>query len=553
MRAHSGYVHAQFRFAMHPTFDATRHLHDPDLPLPWHDVAQVLVPTSSMDGMAGHRPSDASFEATHCPICLGAPSAPRMTRCGHVYCYSCILHYLLVTEQAPGVRGAQRHARRCPICGEDVLARDLKPVHWVDARQASEAHRAAFLAQLGGTEATGTAVAQGTLPLRLMQRHNGAALARPRDEDEVPDGTLPILGEHASACLYAHFVRATPKWLAASLQADLDSVDAEMAALRTFQPDELSLEFVRVAQHELRAQIDMVASLPEPHRKKAVSTVPPASRGATSAPSTYFFYQAASGQHVFLHPLDIKVLLSHFGSYPAFPDSLLVVVQNADAGTVDETLRKRCRYLAHLPLAADVTFVEVDWPQTVALLHGAPQSGMDLTAWHEALSQRQHRHHAKATREERAQKRAEKDAKRASRDVARTPGTSESDWPAMALSGDAEHLSFRESAMLGAEMYFPIHPGAAAEAPPFLDGPALPAPAAEAQETTSRTVWGTPAAPGAAPLGQSSKEMDEAWSALEADAAPPETSDSAAAQRRPAQRTKRKPKLVLTGGGRGAL
>ena len=41
----------------------------------------------------------------------------KMTRCGHIYCWPCILHYLTLGEQS---------WRKCPICYEAVHEKDLK-------------------------------------------------------------------------------------------------------------------------------------------------------------------------------------------------------------------------------------------------------------------------------------------------------------------------------------------------------------------------------------------------------------------------------------------
>lgn len=102
-----GYVNAQFRFVMNPTGNYAAHFTDPDLyvarfcPLvpststkppflrffPWQQILQVIVPTTSALALAeGHEPSSRSSaaEGMTCPICLGHPIAPRMTKCGHV-------------------------------------------------------------------------------------------------------------------------------------------------------------------------------------------------------------------------------------------------------------------------------------------------------------------------------------------------------------------------------------------------------------------------------------------------------------------------------------
>lgn len=75
---------------------------DPDALVPWLAVEEVLVHMT---------------QPTHCPVCLYPPVAPQVTRCGHIYCYPCILHYLALSD---------KKWRACPICYEMVVRDDLK-------------------------------------------------------------------------------------------------------------------------------------------------------------------------------------------------------------------------------------------------------------------------------------------------------------------------------------------------------------------------------------------------------------------------------------------
>ena len=177
-------------------------------------------------------------------------------------------------------------------------------------------------------------------------------------------GDRSLLCSHPDALLYARCVRATPEHLVESLRADIAGVEAATKEAQAYEPDELSLEFLRVAHEQLQEQLLTALGMP------SMPTERPASE-RTAVRSSYFYFQAASGQYVFLHPIDIKVLLSRFQTYANFPDTLAVAVQGADEGTVDEALRKKCKYLAHLPMSADVTFIEVDWART-CLLYTSP-------------------------------------------------------------------------------------------------------------------------------------------------------------------------------------
>jgi hypothetical protein len=58
-----------------------RHEADPDLLVDWNLIEQVRLRTSGS-------------EPTSCPICLFPPTAAKISRCGHVFCWPCILHYL---------------------------------------------------------------------------------------------------------------------------------------------------------------------------------------------------------------------------------------------------------------------------------------------------------------------------------------------------------------------------------------------------------------------------------------------------------------------------
>ena len=144
----------------------------------------------------------------------------------------------------------------------------------------------------------------------------------------------------------------------------------------------------------------------------SLSSTPTSSSGVRNTPkhrrnlnppppstNTYFYYQAASGLPIFLHPLDIKILLSRFGSYSSFPDSVSVRVEACSEGTVNDDLRKRCKYLAHLPEGADVVFIEADVSDVVGV------EGM--RNFDNALKTRSTRRKDKERKEDRAKARAE--------------------------------------------------------------------------------------------------------------------------------------------------
>ena len=77
-----------------------------------------------------------------CPICLGPPLAPKMTKCGHIYCWSdlasplvvpvsrvcrvCILQHLATSDKT---------WHNCPLCDDFVYEKDLRSVDFLHLQQ----------------------------------------------------------------------------------------------------------------------------------------------------------------------------------------------------------------------------------------------------------------------------------------------------------------------------------------------------------------------------------------------------------------------------------
>ncbi|KAF9556400.1 hypothetical protein CPC08DRAFT_711230 [Agrocybe pediades] len=463
------FVNAQYRFVMNPTGDYTVHFADPDIFFQWQDILQVIIPRSSaLATAAATGELSAQDEGyTTCPICLSPPTAPRMTKCGHIFCFPCILHYLSTS--------ANKWAR-CPICFDSVHERQLKSVKWYDGPiqefESPQSEASSSSSTLDDPFDTTAPRAGSMLRMRLVQRPQITTLALPRSHtwpsDLLPPHQAPFHFLH-DVFSFAKFMLATPAYLIANLTRDLDELATERRLLSSMN-DPLGVMFIEGAENKVREQIAKAAALETPllkeqiekaqrdqqeiddrvklnaQRKKAEeiahstgapepSEVPheylafrtgnfaghndqslpktdvahppsrnqPRQRKNLNPPppstSTYYYYQAASGLPLFLHPLDIRILLSHFHSYSAFPDAITVRVESVSEGTVDDDLRKRCKYLAHMPEGADVVFVEADLEGVV----GAE----GLKNFEGPLRMRTSRRKEKGRKEDRARLRAE--------------------------------------------------------------------------------------------------------------------------------------------------
>ncbi|TFK81656.1 hypothetical protein K466DRAFT_531537 [Polyporus arcularius HHB13444] len=449
------FVNAQYRFVMNPTGDYTVHFADPDIYFQWHDILQVIVPRGNNLSPASREQTVSADDVLSCPICLSPPTAPRMTKCGHVYCYPCILHLLSTSEQPKWVR--------CPICYDSVNERQLKAVKWLDEIPAPEIEEGP--AEGSSSSASHIHESATTLRMRLIQRPQITTLALPRSStwpsDLLPPHQAPF---HflPDVFAFAKFMLATPSDLIQDLTKDLDDLATERRLL-SGMGDELGAVFIDAADAKVRHQIEKASALDTPHLREAIETArhvsqqlqaravrdrqrradappppiapdevpdaflatrgpgyvaPPPPRESAPIPtpgraqrqrrnlnppppstSTYYYYQAATGQPIYLHPLDIKILLSHFHNYASFPDEIIVRVENRTDSTVNDDLRKRCKYIAHLPEGADVVFVEADLTGVVG-----PEG---LRPFEGALKTRRTRRKEKGRKDDKARARAE--------------------------------------------------------------------------------------------------------------------------------------------------
>lgn len=229
--------------------------------------------------------------------------------------------------------------------------------------------------------------------------------------------------------------------------------------------------------------------------KRAVPTAPRQrgySHGHTGqhAPAVYYYYEAL--QHYYLSPLDIRILREAFGNFATFPSTILPRVERVSTGhVVDDELRKRTKYLAHLPYGCEVAFLECDWTDTVA-----PEV---LEKFKPDIERRRKRNEEKEAREEKARVNAEKEEeKRYAHLRRRRPDSLSHAW----TDQDFQPLGRVDEPGSGGEG---TDVGSTGASPPWATPRQGSAFASLAELSTSpnaaRTVWGTTAiAPSSPPL-----------------------------------------------------
>jgi hypothetical protein len=432
--------------------------------------------------------------------------------------------------------------KKCPICWDSIYISETKPVRWYTGQE-SEPPREG-----------------GDVVLRLIQRSFTSTLALPRDGADALAKDEDIPWYFAAEVMdYARIMKGSEEYMIQQFESDRQAIELQE------KEDELmfgedNAEWTRRAIRVLNESIEKVKgiggppSIPEkpidskPKRAAiafhAASEVPDmytvqqAARSGQSAaeqvvginqsvqekvaggtttpmaslqnrhlnssttPSEYYFYQALL--HYYLSPLDIRILKESFGSFAAFPATILPRVEHVSTGhVVDDELRKRAKYLAHLPYGCEVGFLECDWTDTVR-----PEI---LERFKPEISRRRNRNEEKDAREERARVRAEKEEeesryahlRRRRLDDSSTSSFHKEDFqPLVAADGEPDDVD------------------SASTSPPWGSRPRGSGFASLADLSTSpsasRTVWGTPvvatsSSPQLVPVQGDAEHTDDGW------------------------------------------
>ncbi|KAI1633466.1 hypothetical protein F4809DRAFT_644418 [Biscogniauxia mediterranea] len=438
------FVHANYRFVVSPTGDYASQAVDADKHLEWTDVLQILASAES--------------QSTSCPICLSDPVAPRMARCGHIFCLPCLLRFMNSTpDNEPNPRKEVRW-KKCPICEDSFRLADVRSVRF-------------YAGQENPLPRPGQDVV-----LRLMVRDAGSTLALPNEggADVVNLGEDIPWHFAANVIDYARVMKGTTDYV-------IEQYDREIEDLRRqAQEDEFqfgveegdwtqrAIRAINTAKEKAKGSENKVEA-PQQQPPQQSSLL----KGKHPAGQKFHFYTAPP--HLYLSPLDIRILKTKYGDFSNFPSTLLPRVEHISAGhAVDDALRKRAKYLGHLPHGCIVSFLECDWTDIV------PSEILESFA--NDLERRRKSHRDKAAQEERERLQAERlEAAAIGRSARRHFDQINED-------------KFEAPPVMNAEDFQPLGSVAGTTPPNPRTGFGHLA-EMSTSPSTSRTVWGTPAIP----------------------------------------------------------
>ncbi|RCI08568.1 hypothetical protein L249_4775 [Ophiocordyceps polyrhachis-furcata BCC 54312] len=505
----SRYVHANYRFVVSPDATYSNHAADADVLLDWLNVMQIIASAES--------------QSTSCPICLSEPVAPRMAKCGHIFCLPCLIRFMHSNsgaDEPKSIRGARW--KKCPICEDSVYLHEVRPVRFYVGQESS-------LPRVGDD-----------VVLRLMARNANSTLALPWEggADVLNSGEDVPWHFAANVMDYARIMLGTAEYMDGQYEQE------SMALLEQEKEDETmfgqdgewtqkAIKAIEVAKKRTEGAAAQATTVPTPTPSKQ--------------PTSADFYFYSSPPHLYLSPLDIRILKTKYGAFSNFPSTLLPRVEHISTGhVVDDALRKRAKYLGHLPYGCVISFLECDWTDIVP--------AETLASFSDEIERRRKRNRDKAAEEERERLQAER------LEAAMLRGSLGTRRVATPVEEDAVPV-------MDLSEFQPLTGQSGTTPPDPRPGFATLA-SMSTSPSTQRTVWGTRAVPASPELEpwQPSGLIDDGWlkdeelldtaelamqmEAMETADSGPASGDTPAVTGKKGKKKKQKITLMSTGGRR---
>lgn len=369
------FLQANYKFVVLDTGNYLIESMDPDKMLQWEDIICVRY----------YSPSE-----VQCPICLESPLCPQITSCGHIYCFPCILRYLTMGKE--DYKG--ECWKKCPLCFMMVSTKDLYTIHITHVQN--------FCA---GDVATFTLLSRSRNSLTPSIKSSFGEFSS-ADEDPCNVFSKFILTSDVELSVREAKLDLS-NWLHMAdlgLVDDLEKLPYVSAALEqleermkywteyrnyggspplkdSFSPGSscksrnsfdvnTSLQnsghkISLVSDRDMVSGISALSMSPEFNKSSDKGTISKMNDKCTAVidsneHDSYTFYQVSDGQHLILHPLNMRCLLKHFGGSDMLPPRITAKILELETVTQSEATRKRYRFLSHFSLTTTFQFCEID-------------------------------------------------------------------------------------------------------------------------------------------------------------------------------------------------
>eukprot|EP00007_Cunea_sp_BSH-02190019_P010102 CAMPEP_0174235740 /NCGR_PEP_ID=MMETSP0417-20130205/5093_1 /TAXON_ID=242541 /ORGANISM="Mayorella sp, Strain BSH-02190019" /LENGTH=754 /DNA_ID=CAMNT_0015314289 /DNA_START=667 /DNA_END=2931 /DNA_ORIENTATION=+ len=323
----------------------------------------------------------------HCPICMDQVIAPRVTKCGHIYCLCCLLRYAAVSE---------KRWFKCPMCFDIVLLQDLRPAFLssnlpiqvgtkLDFVLVARPRTATFAVPTGQRVLATSLMpddsevapflrytVESSTTAKLQEQERAALRAALEEARSSRDPSLPFMEQACVQVSDAAEMVSLHHSTQALCSCDTSSAPLNPAASASVPPGEVVSSPTSSCPLSVSASSSSFSSFSSSSSSSPVgvtgqSCVPVEEVIAGESADSFFFYRERNGRPIYLDPRSVKMLLHEYGSYRQLPrelssDAVLELREHRQ----DAQLRRRYSYLAHLPLACSFSFATIDLSSVVS-------------------------------------------------------------------------------------------------------------------------------------------------------------------------------------------
>ncbi|KAJ2843482.1 hypothetical protein IWW36_005550 [Coemansia brasiliensis] len=174
------------------------------------------------------------------------------------------------------------------------------------------------------------------------------------------------------ALAFARFMLATHKYCKDEYQRELlelqeskDDKDADVESKLFIESAIMSVEeALEKTQHTDAPEDKLEAKAMSQQQQTPVSNE--CSDSAIADDDFLYFYQADDGQHIYMHPLHMRILAQEWGSYAKLPNTLEIKLRRSVESMITDEVRKQSRFLDHLSLRCELVIVEPELKSIVS-------------------------------------------------------------------------------------------------------------------------------------------------------------------------------------------
>ncbi|XP_039009511.1 RING finger protein 10-like isoform X2 [Hibiscus syriacus] len=392
------FLQANFKFVVLDTgnYAPEPELMDPDKNLLWEDIVCVRYSTPF---------------PVQCPICLEHPQCPQITSCGHIFCFPCILQYLFMGEEDQ----KRECFKRCPLCFVMVSQKDLYTIYIENVRECCVGNTIEFMLLSRQKDSF--------VPSQKSKKETSIMQCGEEDMYDpfskfIFTSDVDLSVRQAISDLDSWLARADsglvddleklPYVCAAMEQLEqrkkywkehraTDSNKASINTVCKVESDRFTLNASKATGNmhssggrtlssgddennmcifnsktdgsnggnglnESAVVVESVEVEDSSLSNEESKNLQVCLEGSKDAKNNdyYNFYQAVDGQHIILHPLNVKCLLHHYGNYDFLPHRVSGRILELETVTQSEAVRRRYRYLSHFSLTTTFQLCEID-------------------------------------------------------------------------------------------------------------------------------------------------------------------------------------------------